>query len=419
MRSSGHRTVTVDVDAENRSPRTLEPRIPWWLIAGAGGVLVVLAGWLLVAGGAVLGWLASDGAPLSQVAELASSVVVLAHGATVTVAGQQVSLAPLGLSLVLVLLGQPLAAQAARQAHRVIDDQWAVLGRVAGVMALGWAAAVVVLATLAPSVVSFAPAVLGAVVMAGASALWGVTRELHLSPTASWPRWVRSVPWAMAGAVLVCLVGGGLVLTAALAGGTGRMAAIHDGLQPDAAGSVVLVVLQLLYLPNLLVWAASWVVGAGLTLGDDSLVSIGVTDAGFLPAIPVLGALPEAGSGSPTWFWWLVVGVLAGALAAFVVAWLRPGARFDETTLVGGLSAVAAGLCLAVLAWISGGSLGTGRLSHVGPDVWDVAVVAPSLMGLTGVLVGLATGLVRRPRRADAAHEVQNIDNDTDEEPMP
>ena len=72
----------------------------------------------------------------------------------------------------------------------------------------------------------------------GIALLYGVGKLLHLAPL-----------------VMVLLVG--LLL------GSQRISVIEDALAPDAVGSWLLVVLQLLYLPNLLAWLERWAVGNG------------------------------------------------------------------------------------------------------------------------------------------------------------
>ena len=95
----------------------------------------------------------------------------------------------------------------------------------------------------------------------------------------------------------------------------------------------------------------------------------------------------------------LAVGLLAGALAGAVVTLARPRARFDETALVGGLSGVLAGGLIVVACALGGGSLGSERLAHIGPRVGALAIFAPTLLGLSGLAVGLILGLLRRPQQ--------------------
>lgn len=160
---------------------------------------------------------------------------------------------------------------------------------------------------------------------------------------------------------------------------------------------MLLVALHLIYLPNLILACASWALGAGITLGDGSLVTLGSTDLGLLPALPVLGALPEPGPAPWPALLWLLVGVAAGAVAGVVVALARPRARFDETAVVGGLAGTVAGLLVAVACALGAGGLGTDRMAALGARSPEIFLFAPSILGLAGLAAGLIVGLVRRP----------------------
>ncbi|MDO5082071.1 hypothetical protein EII34_03060 [Arachnia propionica] len=403
-RSSKHRTITVDVDA-TKPVRRLHVLLPWYLVAGLGGLAVVAAGWLLLAAPAVLGWLTSPRAQLTGALDLANRMLLLSNGVPVEVAGQRVSIVPLGCTAVLMLLGRPLAALAARHAARsqgVSDDTGelrvdsrAIVMRVSGVFVIGYLLGLGVLATFVAGV-SLPRVLLGAVLVGGLGALWGSVSALEFDLRGRWPVWLRCVPRALGVAWGICLAVGAVLLAISLYLQRDRIIAITDTLDPGTAGLVILLVLQLAYLPNLVVWATAWSLGAGLTLGDDSLISMGITDVGFLPAIPVLGAIPDPGR-MPTPLWlWLLGGVLAGALAGGLVALARPARRFDETTLVGALTGVAAGFGLVLLATVASGGLGTNRLAMLGVRLKDLAITAPSLLGLSGLVVGLVVGLLRR-----------------------
>ena len=52
--------------------------------------------------------------------------------------------------------------------------------------------------------------------------------------------------------------------------------------------------LQLGYLPNLVIYAMSWTTGAGFSFGVDTHVGWSQTTMGDLPLFPVLGAIPES-----------------------------------------------------------------------------------------------------------------------------
>lgn len=399
------RTVAVDVDERRAAGRSALPW-PWWAGAAGGAVVVLAAGWLLLAGALALGSLAAPHPDLAAALGLASSLLLLAHGAPVTIGGQAVTLVPLTLTLLLTVAGASVTSMAARQlagrraedddTGRLFVDGQSLVLRVTAAYAGTYVVAVLLLGSAVAGPGAWR-AVPGALAVALVTGLWGASRAIGHDPRRGWPDWLRAAPTALAAAVLVCVAGGAVVVAAALVAGMDNVAGITEQLGPDAIGVFLLVLLQLLYLPNLVLWGTGWALGAGVTLGDGSVLNLNVADAGFLPAIPVLGAVPHQGLTPPGTLWWLLVGVAGGALVALLVVVSRGRERFDRTALAGALSGVAAGLALTLVCSLSGGGLGAGRLVHLGPRVGDLVVVAPSLLGLAGLVTGLVTGLVRRP----------------------
>ncbi|MHA6511172.1 cell division protein PerM [Tessaracoccus sp. Z1128] len=403
-RTPTHRTVAIDVDATQPSSPRQWPW-PWYVPAVLGPVAVLLAGWLVLSALAVLGWLTSPDAQIAGALDISTKVLVLAHGAPTEIGGMTVSLAPLGLTAALVFLALPVASLAARQAAqaqalpddtgRIWADTEAIVLRVGGTFAGVYASAVIILAASVGA--GSLRAVVGGLVVGTVSGLWGASRGVGHDPSVDWPEWLRAVPKALGGAVLTVLVGASVVLVVALVRGRDTITAIAEGLDAGPVGIVLLTALHLLYLPNLVAMAASWMLGAGVTVGDGSLISLSTTDVGLLPAIPAFGLVPVGSEGSPVAFWWLLVGVLAGAVAALAVAWARPRARFDQTALVGGLSGVTAGAAVTVAAALGSGGLGAERLVEVGARVGELAIFAPTILGLSGMTTGLIVGLIRRP----------------------
>ena len=193
-----------------------------------------------------------------------------------------------------------------------------------------------------------------------------------------------------------------------------------DGLDAGIVGNIALLVGQLAYAPNAVVWAASYAIGPGFTLGNGSIVSPAATELGALPAIPLLTAVPDVGPGGVSHLWWLALGVAAGAVAATLVVLARPTARFDETTLVGGLSGVLSGVAFTGVAWLTSGDLGTDLLAGLGPELVPVLVMSTSTMGLSGAICGLVLGLWRRrPRVAKTEQDppgAEPVDDDERED---
>ncbi len=393
-RGSRHRMITVDVDEAARVARP-QVTIPWFVLAPVGALAVAAAGWLLMAGPAALGWLTSPESQLADALGLSSRVLLLANGAVTTIGGQPVSIAPLGLTLVLILLGVPVAGLAARAAIDETDDLRGLVLRVGGTYAGTYVVFTTLIAFFVPET-SAIRAFLGSALVGGLSGFWGVTRAVGYNPCERWPVRLRPFPRGIGVAVLICVGTGAALLAAVLILGRDRIAAIADGLGGDGTAGILLIVIQLVWLPNLVIWAMAWALGAGVTLGEGTLLDMNGTSLGFLPSIPVLGAVPDPGPVSELAWLWLLGGVLAGVLAALVITLNRSSERFYETSLAGGLAGILAGVLLFVLAWCASGGLGTQRLAHVGVGLGSLAITAPCILGLAGLVTGLVVGLARR-----------------------
>ncbi len=203
-------------------------------------------------------------------------------------------------------------------------------------------------------------------------------------------------------AVVALVIACASVLTAFLImTGYAEIIALYEGLHTGILGGLAITIAQLALLPNLVIWAASWLVGPGFAIGAGSSVSPLATSLGPLPAVPVFGALP-AGD-----LMFGFVGLLVPVLAAFFVAVLlrsRLGASFDEESRVlrlaitGVAMGVVGGVILGLLAWMSSGAAGPGRLAVVGPDPVQVALWAALEFSVAATL-GLLTPVSSPIRR--------------------
>lgn len=393
-RGSRHRMIAVDVDEAARVARP-QVTIPWFVLAPVGALAVAAAGWLLMAGPAALGWLTSPESQLADALGLASRVLLLANGAVTTIGGQPVSIAPLGLTLALILLGVPVAGLAARAAIDETDDLRGLVLRVGGTYAGTYVVFITLIAFFVPET-SAIRAFLGSVLIGGLSGFWGVMRAVGYDPCERWPVPARSFPRGIGVAALICVGTGAALLSVVLILGRERIAAIADGLGGDGTAGILLIVIQLAWLPNLVIWAMAWALGAGVTLGEGTLLDMNGTSLGFLPSIPVLGAVPDPGPVPEVAWLWLLGGVLASVMATLVITLNRSSERFYETSAAGGIAGILTGALLFVLAWFASGGLGTQRLAHVGVRLGGLAITAPCILGLVGLVTGLVVGLARR-----------------------
>jgi hypothetical protein len=213
------------------------------------------------------------------------------------------------------------------------------------------------------------------------------------------PGWTQTIIRAALAAQLVMLIAGAAVLVTSLWMHLKQVEALHQTLQPGVAGGIALVLLQLAFAPNAIVWSASYALGSGFSVGAGSVIAPAATQLGMVPGIPLLGALPAPGPGEPTQLWWLAAGAVAGAVACCVLFGSRPVPRFDMASLAGGACGLLAGAVLVGLAWAAGGDLGTLRLADVGPRLFPLLIMAGTTMGLSGLITGLALGLAARAAR--------------------
>jgi hypothetical protein len=91
--------------------------------------------------------------------------------------------------------------------------------------------------------------------------------------TALLPDRPRSVIIGVTGALCVLVVAGALLAGASLATHLSEYDTLSDGLAPGAIGSVLLLVTQVAYVPNAIVWAVSFTLGPGFAFGTGTVVA--------------------------------------------------------------------------------------------------------------------------------------------------
>lgn len=160
--------------------------------------------------------------------------------------------------------------------------------------------------------------------------------------------------------------------------------------------------LQLAYLPNLVVWTAAYLFGAGFAVGSDTIVSPFSVTVGTLPEVPLATLLP---TGPLRWPWIppLLI-ALASVLAGAGIRSAGLAGRMRTRLVVGAVVAIWAVLAMGVLAAASSGSLGDGRLDTVGPSPWVTMLWALLAIGLGQVAWALFPTLL-----ADVLPVVSNL----------
>ncbi len=244
------------------------------------------------------------------------------------------------------------------------------------------------------------------------AALAGALRE-----SGGYATLARRTPPVLRDAVRVGVVATLLVLGAgaaaagtavAFAGGeaSGMLAQYRTGV----LGQAGLTLLCLVYAPVFAVWAASYLVGPGFSVGVGTTVSAARVSLHDLPAVPALAGLPTGPV--PGWGALLLgVPLAAGMAAGFLLARRRLRAiergieRGDApvraSRLLPGLLGAAvlagpvAGGLLGLAALAASGPLGSGRLSVLGPAAGLTAAVGAGLVAAgAAVAVVATTGLI-------------------------
>ena len=188
-------------------------------------------------------------------------------------------------------------------------------------------------------------------------------------------------------------------------------------LSTSAFDSIMIVLAQLLFIPNSIVWALSRLSGPGFYLGSDALHSPTSAPVGPIPAIPLFGATPASAPGN-----WVVLALIVFGVALGVYLRLRKGSESLLDDLYQG--AIAAVMIAAVYLATSLASalvLGNGRLAFLGPRMslsalclfaevalgilLSVAVSHPVSVAWARELVGAGKARVHERRHHEATAE--------------
>jgi hypothetical protein len=139
---------------------------------------------------------------------------------------------------------------------------------------------------------------------------------------------------------------------------------ITISLQPGIFGGVLLLLLNILYLPNAAIALAAYFSGTGLAVGAGTIVSPLWHELGQIPALPLLGILPV--ERQPLALFGIAFFIAVGVLLAY----LADG--FELSGYIQTFIFVIAGLTL--LAYLGSGSLITAEMGAVGVSIWKFAL---------------------------------------------
>ena len=364
--------------------------------------ILVLAGWITAP---------HPGLGLIGVMRTAAVLWLVGHHVAVQVNGAgRIGMLPLGL----VALPGALLWRAGRsvvRGHTVTElRQVFAAGLAVAIPYAALAGALAVCSRSALAAASVPQALLASFVIAFVAASFGAARAL--APWAQLGSLMsarpRSVLAGTASALAVLAAAGAMATALALASDVHKFGQVYRLLDPGVVGAGLLLLAQLAYLPNAVLWAIAYMLGPGFAVGAGTVAAPTGSVLGQLPAFPLLAALPTGTHGSgPGWLAaaMLAFPYLAGAVGGLVSARLAPTAVLEAAPVRGFCCGLLTGVVLGIGSAFAGGPLGDGRMAAVGPSAWQVALVAALEVGIAAAVAAGAANwwYVRRkyvPERA-------------------
>ena len=409
----------MSVSTEAPSGPKTQPARPLVVTGGIAACAAAASGLAVLITLTAIGWITAPhvgiGTGLGGVLRTAAMLWLVAHHVGFTVRGAgRIGLLPLGL----VLLPGALLAMAGRWVVRAgAVTRLRHVGYAALALALPYALLAGALAVACRTAVA-APSLLQAVVASFLLALvaGGLGAARGLAP---WSRLASLMP-PRPRSIVMGMLGSAAILTAAGAVLAGASLALHlpevktatDALAPGAGGAALLLLAQLAYTPNAVIWAIAYTLGPGFAFGAGTVVAPTGSVLGPVPAFPMLAAIPSGGQpGGAAWapVAALTLPYLAGLSAGIVTVRIAPTPVMEAASLWGFAAGTAAGALAGLCAAFAGGPLGDGRLAAVGPSGFAVGLVAILEIGVTAALSAAATNWLilrrgaRRPARAGPA----------------
>lgn len=251
------------------------------------------------------------------------------------------------------------------------------------------------------------------------SRMVGVDTAEQISQMSQYSRWAGSYAWAVVRAAVVAFVAlvglGAVLLGIGILAGWSQIVATYQELHAGAVGDTAVTLLQLGFLPNLVIYAIAWSTGAGFSFGAGTSVGLTSSDVGTLPMLPILGAVPESmgtfglvgllvplGAGAIAGWWFLREG--EDHLDEWVALKVpfRPLSALISAVVLGVMTGIMTSFGALWLGWISYGSLGIGRFTEVGAEPLTFAVHTALTVG-AGVTFGM---LLSRALVPDSSREL-------------
>ncbi|WP_227023220.1 cell division protein PerM [Actinomadura rubrobrunea] len=219
------------------------------------------------------------------------------------------------------------------------------------------------------------------------------------------PERAGSLVIGVAGALAVLLASGAVLVGASLAAHVREATRLYDMLAPGIVGGVLLLLIELAFLPNAVIWGMSYAVGPGFSVGAGTSVSPTGVFLDVVPAFPPLAALPEPGPAPLASLPALIAPFAAGAVGGVLMVRSMPSRASETAPLWGFLTGALTGGVAALLAALSGGPIGGGRMATVGPSPWRVGLLAALEVGISAAIAAWAANALILRRSEEAPSE--------------
>lgn len=356
------------------------------------------------------------------------NVLILGHGgglvlSTGAVDGA-VTLTPFGLLAVLMVISAMGARRVGRALElvgadgmlrpRALRDAGGALGAYSATYTIG----IGVLAALGRSVDSspvMTSAVVSGALVAVVGGMAGTLWSLRRPPVGDAPgvRVLDLLPRpfdAIARSASIAVIGlfalGMLVTVVMLLASVPAQAALFDELSPGIVGGLVLTLIQLALLPLLAAWALTVLLGGSLGVGTGTEISLSGAESGVLPALPMLAALPGPGQFPAGALALLVLPAIPVVIGAVRLAPELEELELRDRLIAWGIYPVAVAVAVLLVAGLSTGGFGDGRLVHLGPQM---STLAGPLLAMVVLATALVAGILATPLIPWSRHQIARL----------
>jgi len=231
------------------------------------------------------------------------------------------------------------------------------------------------------------------------------------------PESLKVLPRAAAAGFFGLIGAGALLALISLAWHFPQAKGIFEFLTPNFFGGLLIVIAGIGYLPVLILWSTSYLLGAGFAIGPGIGMSpfVPAPPSTQLPAFPLLAALPEK-VGPIAWGLPVIAVIVGVGIGLMVARSTRQPAlvRLGIATAV----TVVVGLALGLVSALASGSLGDIRLAAIGPDPILVGLLAFALTSIGAIPTALALRMTTAQEAASEevmAEEASIIEVDNEE----